>query len=105
MSHDMVPPEVDYQTTTKYFVYILFLSNGTLYTGYTERLEDRLKEHLDGKVASTAPHRPLKRIHYEVYALQTDALRREKFLKTTEGKRLLRKQLRDVLRELQYDGV
>jgi hypothetical protein len=36
-------------------------------------------------------------IHAEAYALGTDARRRERFLKTTEGKRLLRQKLRDIL--------
>jgi hypothetical protein len=33
----------------------------------------------------------------EAYLLESDARRRERFLKSTEGKRLLRQQIRDVL--------
>ena len=39
----------------------------------------------------------LELIHCEAYALETDARRREKYLKTTEGKRFLRQQIRDVI--------
>jgi putative endonuclease len=81
----------------KYYVYILLLGNKQLYTGYTEDIERRLAEHRRGNVAFTAKRQPVELIHYEVYKLKSDAARREKFLKTTEGKRLLRQQLRDIL--------
>jgi putative endonuclease len=54
-------------------------------------------EHQLGKVSSTKNYRPLILIGYEAYELKSDALRREKFLKTTEGKRLLKRQYRDVI--------
>ena len=80
-----------------YYVYILLLSNKQLYTGSTGNLEQRLRDHENGKVISTKDRRPLKIIHYETYFLKSDATRREKFLKTTEGKRLLKQQIRDIL--------
>ena len=36
-------------------------------------------------------------MHHEAYGLESDARRRERFLKTTEGKRLLKQQIRDIL--------
>jgi len=80
-----------------YYIYILKLSNGDLYTGFTGDLKRRAGEHRAGRVKSTQHKRPLELIHYEAYQLESDARRREKILKTTEGKRLLRKQIRDVL--------
>ena len=80
-----------------HYVYILRQGNGQLYTGYTADLRRRLTEHHSGRVKSTARRQPLDLIHYEAYLLESDARRRERFLKTTEGKRLLRRQLRDVL--------
>ena len=82
-----------------YYVYILQLCNGNLYTGFTGDLRRRINEHRAGRVKSTEHRRPLELIHYEAYLLESDARRREKFLKTTEGKRLLRQQIRDVLLE------
>ena len=82
-----------------YYVYILRLCNGNLYTGFTGDLRRRINEHRAGRVKSTEHRRPLELIHYEAYLLESDARRREKFLKTTEGKRLLRQQIRDVLLE------
>ncbi len=82
-----------------YYVYILRLGNGQLYTGYTEDLMRRMAEHHAGKVKSTQHRQPVRLIHYEAYALGSDARRREKFLKTTEGKRLLKQQIRDILND------
>ncbi len=39
-------------------------------------------------------------IHYEAYKLESDARRRERFLKTSEGKEMLRRQIRDLLQTL-----
>jgi len=61
-------------------------------------LKRRYAEHKRGNVTSTKPFLPCRLLLYEAYALKSDALRREKFLKTTEGKRLLRRQIRDVLK-------
>ena len=80
-----------------YYVYILKMCNNQLYTGFTSDLKRRLKDHESGKVKSTKLRRPLQLIHYEAYKLESDARRREKFLKTSEGKILLHKQIRDLL--------
>jgi len=81
-----------------YYVYFLLLKNENIYTGMTDDLCRRISEHQKGKVKSTMNLRPLKFIGYEAYLLKSDALRREKFLKTTEGKRLFKQQYRDILR-------
>ncbi|MBU1110364.1 GIY-YIG nuclease family protein [Patescibacteria group bacterium] len=88
-----------------YYVYILLLSNGNLYTGFTADLKARIKQHQAGKAKSTQNKRPVKLIHYEVYIKESDARRREKFLKTTEGKRLLRMQIKDLLEEIDYSPI
>ncbi len=85
-----------------FYVYILLLSNNTLYTGFTSNLKARVSQHEKGRVISTKHKRPVKLIHYEAYTMRSDALRRERFLKTTEGKRILKLQLRDLLAKLYY---
>ena len=87
--------------THMYYVYFLLLKNQRVYTGSTNDLKRRMSEHNRGKVAYTKNLRPLKLIGYESYLLKTDAIRREKFLKTTEGKRLFRQQYRDILEKNQ----
>ena len=85
------------QYDSMYYVYILLLSNHNLYKGSTGNLKSRIEDHKKGKVKSTRNFLPARMIHYECYTLKSDAQRREKFLKTTEGRRLLKQQLKDVL--------
>ena len=87
-----------------YYVYFLLLSNNDIYKGSTGDVGRRVTEHEDGKVESTRKYRPLKLIGYEAYVLKSDALRREKFLKTTEGRRLLNQQYRDIINEMKDKG-
>jgi len=80
-----------------YYVYILQLRNGRLYTGSTKNLKKRIERHKNGRAAYTRNKLPVKLIHYEAYSLKSDAQRRESFLKTSKGKKLLKKQIRDLL--------
>ncbi|MFZ6015317.1 MAG: GIY-YIG nuclease family protein [Patescibacteria group bacterium] len=80
-----------------FFVYLLKLNNGDIYKGMTDDLSRRLSEHQAGKVESTGKYLPFKLIGFEAYLLKSDAMRREKFLKTTEGRRLLKQQYRDII--------
>ncbi|MCF7790436.1 MAG: GIY-YIG nuclease family protein, partial [Victivallales bacterium] len=81
-----------------HYVYILQLNNNQLYTGYSCNLKRRIREHKYGKVKFTSQRLPVRLIHYEAYLLKSDALRREKFLKTTEGKKMMQRQIRDILK-------
>ena len=85
------------QTQFMYYVYFLFLNNDKVYTGTTDNLRRRVAEHKCGKVKFTKYLKPFSFIGYEAFLLKSDAMRREKFLKTTEGKRLFRQQYRDIL--------
>lgn len=80
-----------------YYIYLLLLDNNQIYTGSTNDLKRRYDEHLGGKVRTTKNRKTIKLIHYEAYLVESDARRREKFLKTTQGKRLLKQQIRDLL--------
>ena len=77
-----------------YFVYVLLSEiDGQFYTGYTSDLKNRLTEHNEGKVTSTKRRRPLKLIYFEGCLNQQDATRREKYLKSGNGKIYLRNRL------------
>ena len=81
-----------------FYVYVLkSLMDQRFYVGYTEELDDRIIAHKAGKVFSTKWRRPFEMIYYEACRKQSDALRREKYLKTTYGKRYIRNRLRDDL--------
>ena len=77
-----------------FYVYVLHSEkDGKLYTGYSKDLELRFEQHQKGNVKSTENRRPLKIIYYEASLNQTDALKREKYLKTHYGKMFLKKRL------------
>ena len=80
------------------YVYVLFsLKDQKFYVGYTKDLKKRIKDHTDGKVYSTKNRRPLQLIYYEACLAEKDAIHREKYLKTTYGKRYIRNRLRYYL--------
>ncbi|MEK9170300.1 MAG: GIY-YIG nuclease family protein [Patescibacteria group bacterium] len=83
-----------------YYVYVIqSLKNDSLYVGYTADLKERFQEHNRGLNFSTKPYKPWQLIHYEAYRNKQDAERREKFLKTGQGSRLLKR----LLKEYFYD--
>lgn len=81
-----------------YYVYVLKSEkDGMLYTGYTNDLKERLKMHNEGKVSSTKNRIPLKLIYFEGCLNQQDATYREKYLKTSWGKRYLKGRMENYL--------
>jgi len=82
-----------------YYTYILISKKDRkFYIGCTGDLKQRIKEHQQGKVISTRNRRPLNLICYEAYQFKKEALRREKFLKSSDGKKDLRKRLIESLK-------
>ena len=75
-----------------FYVYLLE-SKDKFYIGFTDNLKRRVKEHNAGQSVSTKAHRPWRLIFYEAYADKDDALRREGYLKTSQGKRALRRMI------------
>lgn len=75
-----------------YYVYILLNETKTrTYTGVAKDVSKRLVEHNAGKVKSSRPHRPYKIIHTEAFATLRKARQKEKFYKSTTGRRMLKK--------------
>ncbi len=80
------------------FFYVYALEStikSKLYIGYTEDLKRRLKEHNLGLNQSTKPYKPWMLIYYEACRNMEDAKRREKYLKTSQGGRLIRSRLKE----------
>lgn len=71
--------------------------DGKWYTGYTANLRNRLNEHNNGRVKSTKNRRPVKLIYFEGCLNQQDATHREKYLKSTYGKRYIRNRNKNYL--------
>lgn len=78
------------------YVYVLeSLRDSRWYTGMCADLRKRVSAHEAGQVCSTRHRRPLRLIYYEACLSRTDAVRRERYLKTGRGKRYLRQRLSD----------
>ena len=89
-----------------YCVYVLQSEKDLLlYHGYTTNLEKRLVYHHAGHTKSTAPRRPLRLVFCEFFLNKSDAIRREKYLKTSQGKRMLKLMIRDTLKEVDYSRI
>ncbi len=85
------------------FCYVYFLrsaANGSFYVGFTHDLRKRMAEHNKGLNRATKPFIPWELIYYEAHRNETDARRRETYLKTTAGDRALHKMLREQFAEL-----
>ena len=77
-----------------YYTYVLISKkDGKFYHGFSNNLEKRVEEHIQGKVPSTANRRPLKLIYYEACLNKNDALKREKYFKSGFGRRFLKNRL------------
>ena len=83
---------------TMCYVYVLKSErDGNLYVGYSSDLRKRLELHSAERVLSTKHRRPLELVYYEACINEQDALHREKYLKTTYGKRYIKNQLKEYL--------
>lgn len=79
-----------------YYVYVLESENfNELYVGYTNDPTRRIREHNRGLNKSSKPYKPWKLIYYEACLNEEDAKRREKYFKTSQGRRLLKRRLKE----------
>ncbi|MDP2708980.1 MAG: GIY-YIG nuclease family protein [bacterium] len=81
-----------------FYVYLLKLKDNTIYTGRSDDLKRRIAEHSAGKVNSTKYKCPIRLLYYESYLNKNDAVARELYLKTGDGRREVRKQLKNTLK-------
>ena len=85
---------LDVMSKDMYYVYVLLSKkDGCFYVGFTNDLCRRIEEHKRGEVQSTKNRLPMRLICYEAYLYKEEATNREKFLKSSDGKKDLRKRL------------
>ncbi|HUW05047.1 MAG TPA: GIY-YIG nuclease family protein [Williamwhitmania sp.] len=73
-----------------YYVYVIESINfGRYYKGMTQNLEQRLREHNAGKTRSNKAFAPFRLVYVEEFAVREDARKREKYFKSSAGKRYL----------------
>lgn len=87
-------PDID--KSKFYYVYILqSKKTGDWYSGCTSDLQKRFKDHKNEKLESWTKGRgPFELIYYEAYRNKEDAYRREKTLKSGQGKSYMRRRLK-----------
>lgn len=70
-------------------VYLLLCDQKIIYTGITNNLEHRLKQHKEGNSSFTKRFSDLRLIHREDFETEFDAVRREKEIKGWSRKKKL----------------
>lgn len=69
-------------TKDKYYTYVLKCSDGTLYTGYTNDLGQRVVKHNNGKGAKfTRGKGPVEVVYFEIFLSKSEAMSREAEIK------------------------
>lgn len=67
------------------------------YFGFTSDLKKRVAEHNSGLNKSTKRYIPWKLIYYEACLSKVDTRRREEYLKTSTGRRMFSRRIREYL--------
>lgn len=100
-SNGLYATNIKYQTKIILMFYAYLLEcqgDNSWYIGYTDDLKARVARHNAGTGArTTSLKQNWKLIYYEAYISKTDALGREKFLKSGSGRNYLKKQLKNYL--------
>ncbi len=79
----------------KYWVYVIQSEKGNwTYIGHTNDVTRRLHDHNRGKMSSTRYHRPFKLIYTEEFSSRSEAMIKEKFLKSGKGRQIREKLLK-----------
>lgn len=77
------------------YTYILRCKDGTLYTGWTNQLEKRIRDHNEGVGAKyTRARRPVELVYYERFETKEEAMKREYAIK-----RLSKKEKEKIINE------
>jgi len=77
-----------------HYLYILLSeTKSRTYTGVTESIKKRLKEHNSGRVKSSRPYRPYKILYTQAFPTSIDARQAERFYKSTAGRRRLKQMI------------
>ena len=83
-----------------YFTYVLFSNTlNKRYIGSTANIEKRLREHNAGKSQFTRGGIPWSLIYKESFVTLSAARRRESYLKSGQGRKLLDEILRDIIED------
>jgi putative endonuclease len=77
-----------------YFTYVLkSKTHNYFYKGHCKDLQKRLDQHNAGMTVSLRPYLPFEIIYFEQFETEIEAVKREKYFKTSRGREFLRKTL------------
>lgn len=81
-----------------FYVYLLRSKTyNKIYTGFSKNLKNRIKKHFAKGVYTTKRMGEVELVFYEAFKSEKDARRREKYLKSTKGKRTVKLMLKESL--------
>ena len=77
-----------------FYAYVLkSVNHDYIYKGHCEDLEKRLKEHNSGMTKSIRPYIPFKIVYFEIFDSRAEAIKREKYFKSSHGRKFLKSKL------------
>ena len=89
-----IPGEATKNYLCMFYAYVIkSMVKDYLYKGHCENLEKRLLEHNSGMTISIKPYIPFEIIYFEEFEQRIDAVKREKYLKTSAGRRFLKNKM------------
>lgn len=66
-----------------YYVYVLLCKDGSYYTGHAKNVKHRIEQHKKGQGARyTRMHEPAKIVYVEEFNSRSDAMKREREIKS-----------------------
>ncbi len=69
------------------YTYLVKCADQTLYCGWTNHLEERVRAHNEGKGAKyTKSRRPVELVYWETFETRTEAMKREAAIKKMSRK-------------------
>lgn len=80
-----------------FYTYVLLCDNSTYYKGFTQDLDRRYQQHLNGLGASyTRKHKPVKIAYFETFETEQEAIEREKYFKAGSGREWLKAKIQKL---------
>ena len=84
--------------TTRYqvmfYAYVIkSLTTDFYYKGHCQDLEIRIAQHNSGMTVSIRPYLPIQLVYFESFETKEEAIKREKYFKSSAGRRYLKTKL------------
>ena len=77
-----------------FYAYVLkSINHDYYYKGHCQDLEKRLAQHNSGMTASIKPYIPFEVVYYETFLTEAQAINREKYFKSSAGRRYLKSKI------------